>query len=234
MKKEKGNKKGKLFIFEGVDSSGKETQAKLLYNNLLAEGKNVRLISFPDYTSDSSALVKMYLAGDFGENADDVNVYAASTFYAVDRFASYNTKWKKFYEDGDIIIADRYTTSNMVHQAAKINNEKEKDEFLDWLWNLEFELYGLPVPDKVFFLDVKPETSQRLMESRLNKITNKEEKDIHESNKEYLNKSYNNAKYVADKYDWAKIDCNSGDGIKSIEEIQEKIREELLKITTRE
>lgn len=219
--------KGRLYVIEGSDGSGKATQSKLLYDRLLSENKKVRLISFPDYESDSSVLVKMYLAGEFGTDANDVNVYAASTFYAVDRFASFKKDWQNFYSNGGIIIADRYTTSNMVHQAAKIKNINKKDKYLDWLWNLEFELFKLPVPDLVLFLDVKPEISQKLMENRLNKITKETKKDIHENNIRFLFESYNNALYVAKKYDWKIINCNEGGKIASVETIHKKIYKEL-------
>ena len=219
--------KGRLYVIEGSDGSGKATQSKLLYDRLLSENKKVRLISFPDYESDSSVLVKMYLAGEFGTDANDVNVYAASTFYAVDRFASFKKDWQNFYSNGGIIIADRYTTSNMVHQAAKIKNINKKDKYLDWLWNLEFELFKLPVPDLVLFLDVKPEISQKLMENRLNKITKETKKDIHENNSRFLFESYNNALYVAKKYDWKIINCNEGGKIASVETIHKKIYKEL-------
>lgn len=219
--------KGRLYVIEGSDGSGKATQSKLLYDRLLSENKKVRLISFPDYESDSSVLVKMYLAGEFGTDANDVNVYAASTFYAVDRFASFKKDWQNFYNNGGIVIADRYTTSNMVHQAAKIKNINKKDKYLDWLWNLEFELFKLPVPDLVLFLDVKPEISQKLMENRLNKITKETKKDIHENNSRFLFESYNNALYVAKKYDWKIINCNEGGKIASVETIHKKIYKEL-------
>lgn len=219
--------KGRLYVIEGSDGSGKATQSKLLYDRLLSENKKVRLISFPDYESDSSVLVKMYLAGEFGTDANDVNVYAASTFYAVDRFASFKKDWQNFYSNGGIVIADRYTTSNMVHQAAKIKNINKKDKYLDWLWNLEFELFKLPVPDLVLFLDVKPEISQKLMENRLNKITKETKKDIHENNSRFLFESYNNALYVAKKYDWKIINCNEGGKIASVETTHKKIYKEL-------
>ena len=215
--------KGKLIVIEGSDGSGKATQSELLYKRLLNEGKDVRLVSFPNYNSESSALVKMYLEGEFGETPEDINIYAASAFYSVDRFASYEREWKKFYEGGGIVIADRYTTSNMVHQAAKINNRQEKDKYLSWLWDLEFELFKLPIPDVVFFLDVMPEISERLMRKRLNKITMEEEKDIHEKNNGFLVKSYKNALYVAEKYNWVKIDCNNGNNVRDIEEISDDI-----------
>ncbi len=222
--------KGKLIIIEGSDGSGKATQAGKLYDRLVEEGYKIMKVEFPDYKSESSALVKMYLRGDFGSSAGDVNAYAASTFYAVDRFASYKKDWEKFYLDGGIIISDRYTTSNMVHQAAKIKDEDEKNKYLDWLWNLEFELMGLPVPDEVVFLDMPPEYSRKLMHQRNNKITGEASKDIHESDYEFLNNSYKNSCALAEKYGWKKISCVDGCEIKSIEDIHEEIYDIIKKI----
>ena len=141
--------KGKLIVLEGLDGSGKATQAKLLAEHLAAQGVPVQKITFPDYASDSSALVKMYLAGQFGQHPDDVNAYAASSFYAVDRYASYKTSWGSFYEQGGVIIADRYTTSNAVHQCSKLPPE-QWDDFLCWAFDYEYRLLGLPAPDAVF------------------------------------------------------------------------------------
>ena len=138
--------KGKLIVVEGLDGSGKATQAKLLARHLTEQGFSVREITFPDYESDSSALIKMYLAGQFGDKPDDVNAYAASSFFAVDRYASYKKDWGSFYENGGIIIADRYTTSNAVHQCSKLPPE-QWESFLDWLFDYEFHLLGLPAPD---------------------------------------------------------------------------------------
>lgn len=214
---------GKLIIIEsGSDSSGKATQSQLLFSRLKAEGYNVRKIEFPNYKSDSSALVKMYLNGDFGKNPGDVNPYVSSTFYAVDRFASFKTDWGEFYNAGGIVIADRYTTSNMVHQTAKLQG-KDKDEFLDWLWNFEFNIYGLPVPDSVIFLDMPPERSLELMKERENKITGGSVKDIHEANSSYLFECYNNALYVSKKYKWVEVNCTSGSDLRSIEDIHQEI-----------
>ena len=154
--------KGKLIVLEGLDGSGKATQAKLLAEHLAAQGVPVQKITFPDYASDSSALVKMYLAGQFGQHPDDVNAYAASSFYAVDRYASYKTSWGSFYERGGVIIADRYTTSNAVHQCSKLP-QKQWEEYLHWLFDYEFRLLGLPAPDRVIYLQVDPEVSQRLI-----------------------------------------------------------------------
>ncbi|QZY55313.1 dTMP kinase [Crassaminicella profunda] len=216
--------KGKLFVIEsGVDASGKATQSEKLYNRLLDEGIKIKKITFPNYDSESSALVKMYLNGDFGNKPDDVNPYTASTFYAVDRYASYVTDWKSFLETGGIIIADRYTTSNMVHQASKFHINEEKGEFLDWLWDLEFKKMGLPIPDEVIFLNMSPEVSYQLMKNRANKINGEIKKDIHERDFEYLKKTYENALWVADKYGWKKIKCIKNQELKSIDEIHEEI-----------
>ena len=142
--------KGKLFIIEGGDGSGKATQTKLLTEHLKKDGYPVMAVSYPDYDSDSSALVKMYLRGDFGRDADAVNPYAASAFFAVDRFASYQMKWKAFYDQGGIVIADRYTTSNMLYQMIKIDDAALRKAYLDWLEDFEFRKMGLPEPDAVF------------------------------------------------------------------------------------
>lgn len=215
--------KGKLIIVEsGSDASGKATQAKKLYERLVKDGYNVRKIEYPNYKSDSSALVKMYLNGDFGKDPNAVSPYVASTFFAVDRYASYKKEWEEFYLNGGIILADRYTTSNMVHQASKLTKE-EKDKFLEWLWNFEFEMYKLPVPDCVLFLNMPPEYSRKLMEERANKFTGTQEKDIHESNSEYLNECYNNALYIARKYGWINIECTENGRLKSIDKIHEEI-----------
>ena len=221
--------KGKLIIIEsGSDASGKATQSNRLYERLINEGKQCMKITFPDYNSDSSALVRMYLNGDFGKDPNDVNPYVSSTFYAVDRYASYKTKWGEFYNNGGIIISDRYTTSNMVHQAAKINND-EKEKFLDWLYDLEFNIYGIPKPDEIIFLDVDPEVSQELMKDRKNKFTGEEAKDIHESNKEYLINSYNNSLYIADKYNWKVIKCCKDNKLRTIEDINDEIYDNIKK-----
>lgn len=222
--------RGKLIVLEAGDGSGKATQTSKLYERLLKEGYKVLKIEYPNYKSNSSALIKMYLNGEFGENPEDINAYAASTFYAVDRYASFKKEWEKFYKEGGIILADRYTTSNMVHQASKISDINEKEKFLDWLWELEFKLMGLPVPDKVLFLDMPPEYSFKLMMERKNKFTGSEEKDIHERNDSYLIDSYNNACYIADKYNWDKVKCVENKSIKTIDEIHENIYKLLTEI----
>ena len=223
-------KKGKLIVLEACDGSGKATQTKKLYDRLLLEHKNVLKVEYPDYNSNSSALIKMYLNGEFGDKPDDVNAYAASTFYAVDRYASFKKNWKDFYDKGGIILADRYTTSNMVHQASKMDDIVEREKFLEWLDEYEYGLYGLPRPSEVFFLDVPVKVSEELMKDRKNKITNEDEKDIHESDHNYLVKTYSNSKFVADKYSWNIVNCiEENNKMKTIESIHEEIYDKVLK-----
>lgn len=216
---------GKLIVIEGVDASGKATQTELLYNYLKESGKKVEKIEFPDYESESSSLVKMYLRGDFGETADSVSPYIASVFFAADRYASFKTKWEKLYNDDYIIIADRYVTANMLHQASKYQPGEEKEKFLNWVSDFEYGLFGLPEPDLKLFLDVPPEISAELMAERLNKFSGEEQKDIHERDKDYLKKTYENAKYIAEKYDFVTINCSENGKIKSIEQIHQIIKE---------
>jgi len=150
----------------GSDACGKATQTKLLYENLLKKNSRIMKVEFPNYKSPSSSLVKMYLNGDFGSKAEDINPYITSTFFAIDRYATFKKEIQWYYDNGYIIIADRYTTSNMVYQAGKYDSIEEKNKFLDWLYDFEFNLYGLPVPDKVFFLDLPFEISYNLMKKR--------------------------------------------------------------------
>lgn len=217
---------GKLVVIEGSDGSGKATQTKLLFEYLERKGRKVRMVSYPDYDSMSSSLVKMYLGGEFGRDPYSVNAYVGSSFYAVDRFASYLKEWKHFYESSKdaIVICDRYVTSNMLHQASKLTSVREKEEFLEWEYDYEYVKGGLPVPDMVLFLDVPPEIGFRLMKNRANKITNQPEKDVHESDKEFLIRSYENSILVGEKFGWKKIQCCDEDGtIKSINEIHRMI-----------
>ena len=155
-------KKGKLYVIEGLDGSGKATQAQALYEKLRERGILVRKVSFPNYASDSSAPVRMYLRGDFGRDPSSVNAYAASSFYAIDRYAGFKSDWGTFYENGGVIIADRCTTSNAIHQCAKLPRD-QWDIFLQWLFHYEYDLLGIPAPDAVIYLLVDPEVSQKLM-----------------------------------------------------------------------
>lgn len=228
--KKETRKKGFLIVIEGIDSSGKETQANLLYESMEKDGFRARKIGFPDYKSDSSALVKMYLRGDFGKDPEKVNPYAASIFFAADRFASFNTDWRNDYENGAVIICDRYITSNMIYQAAKFDVFKDREGFLDWLTDLEFKKLKLPAPDVVIFLNISPMYCSHLIKNRANKITGKHEKDIHENDKEYLNRTYETALLIAKKYKWEVIDCLENEALMSVKEINSLIKKQITEI----
>lgn len=214
---------GKLFVIDGTDGSGKQTQLQKLKERFDKEKIDYRVVSFPNYDSPSSSLVKMYLNGDFGTDAQAISPYIASTFFAADRYATFKTQFEEYYKNGGIILADRYTTANMVHQAGKIKDEQEREKFLKWLWDFEFGLYGLPVPTEVFFLNMPFEYSQKLMENRENKITHGEKKDIHESNKQHLQDAYNEACKLVKKYNWCEIKCVEDGKIRAIDDIHEEI-----------
>ena len=220
---------GKLFVIDGTDGSGKQTQFQKLQESLTKDGIDYKVVSFPNYDSPSSSLVKMYLSGEFGENAKEISPYIASTFYAADRYATFQKGYKKYYEDGGIILADRYTTANMVHQAGKIKDEKEREKFLNWLWDFEFNLYGLPVPNEVFFLNMPVEKSIELMKDRENKFTHQDKKDIHERDINHLKDAYEAACDVSKKYNWYEIKCVKNNEIRTIEDIHQEIYNEVKK-----
>ena len=219
---------GKLIIFEGLDGSGKGTQTDLLCRALRAKGEEPMQITFPDYESDSSALVKMYLSGQFGQKPDDVNAYASSTFYAVDRFASYKTRWGDFYRRGGLVVSDRYTTSNAVHQCSKLP-PMHWDGFLEWLFDFEYKKMGIPAPDAVVYLSVEVEVSQRLIAERYHGDTNK--MDIQEKDIEYLARSRAAAEYCARKLGWERIVCTKEDNgqrvMRSADEIHAEVMDRL-------
>lgn len=214
---------GKLFVIDGTDGSGKQTQLDLLKKHLTEDGVEYRTVSFPNYDSPSSALVKMYLSGEFGENAKEISPYVASTFYAADRYATYKKDLKEYYENGGIILADRYTTASMVHQTGKITDEQEREKFLNWLFDLEFNIYGLPVPTEVFFLNMPPKKVEELIKNRENKFTHSDKKDIHERDAKHLEDSYNAACSLVNKYDWNEIKCVKDDVIRTREDIHNEI-----------
>ena len=214
--------KGKLITIEAGDGSGKATQTRALMEHLVKDGYRVVKVEYPDYKSDSSALVKMYLGGEFGEHAEDVDAYGASTFFAVDRYASFHLNWKQAYEDGAIILADRYTTSNMVHQAVKLTDPIEREEFLTWLWDFEFGKLKLPVPDVVVYLDMDPEVSDRLINERAAHNADRK-KDIHERDTNYLHRCHDAYNWVAAKYGWERVVCSKDGQPRSIEEIHKDV-----------
>ncbi|MEG2930874.1 MAG: thymidylate kinase [Ruthenibacterium sp.] len=207
---------GKLIVIEGLDGSGKATQTKLLYDALCKRGERTMQITFPNYDSPSSAPVKMYLGGQFGAKPGDVNAYAASSFYAVDRYASYKTVWGEFYKSGGTVVSDRYTTSNAVHQCSKLPRA-QWDAFLDWLFIFEYEQIAIPAPDVVIYLDVEPDVSQQLMTARYH--GDEAQKDIHEKDTVYLQSSRSAAQYCAQKLDWRRVACTENGAMRSIEAI---------------
>lgn len=215
---------GKLIVIEGLDGSGKSTQLELLPVRLRERGIDCKTVSFPQYESDSSSLVKMYLRGDFGTSPGDVNPYAASAFYTVDRFASYKSVWGDYYNAGGTVIAGRYTTSNAIHQASKLG-EKEWVPFLDWLYDFEYNKIGIPKPDKVIFLDMPIEASQALLDKR---YTESGQKDIHESNLEYLAACRRAALFTADYSGWLTVRCAENGRVRTVSEISDEILERVL------
>ena len=211
---------GKLIVLEGLDGSGKATQAALLAEYLTQKGVPVKKITFPDYASDSSALVKMYLAGKFGTHPDDVNAYAASAFYAVDRFASFKTDWGSFYQNGGVVVADRYTTSNAVHQCSKLP-EEEWPAYLDWLFHYEYDLLGLPRPDLVIYLDLPTELSRALRRQR--EESTGTHADIHEADEAYLRACRENAAQVVAYAGWQRIECAANGVVRTVEDIHREV-----------
>ena len=211
---------GKLIVIEGTDGSGKSTQFQLLTRRLEQEGRAFRQLEFPQYAEPSSALIKMYLGGEFGSNPSDVNAYAASAFYAVDRYASYKKVWGQWYENGGLVLSARYTTSNAVHQASKEEGENQA-AFLRWLYEFEYDKLGLPRPDLVIYLDVPTDFTEKMMRSR--EAATNTHADIHEKDLEYLATCRRTGRAAAAFYGWTVIDCVRDGAMRSIEDIQEEI-----------
>jgi dTMP kinase len=211
---------GKLIVLEGTDGSGKATQCAALVEALQSQGIDCRKIEFPQYEEESSALIRMYLGGEFGDKPTDVNAYAASTFYAVDRYASYKKFWGEYYQAGGIILADRYTTSNAVHQGSKLEGEERK-KFFSWLFDFEYGLMGLPEPDLVIYLDVPINQTEKNMHRR--EIQTNTQADIHEKDTEYLRRCREAASEAADTFGWRRIACTNGDSMRSIDEIHKDV-----------
>ena len=211
---------GKLIVIEGTDGSGKSTQFKQMVQRLEQENIPFRRLVFPRYSEESSALIRMYLGGAFGTKPSDVNAYAASAFYAVDRYASYKQDWGQWYEDGGLIFSDRYTTSNAVHQACKEPEEKRGD-FLKWLYEFEYEKLGLPCPDLVIYLDVPTDFTEKMMRSR--EAATNTSADIHEQDLTYLATCRQGGRYAAQYYGWKIVNCVRDGQMRSIEDIHEEI-----------
>ena len=211
---------GKLIVIEGTDGSGKSTQFKLLTERVAAEGHQFQKLVFPQYAEPSSALIRMYLGGEFGSNPSDVGAYAASAFYAVDRYASYKKVWGDWYEKGGLVLSDRYTTSNAVHQASK-EPPLRQGEFLRWLYEFEYDRLGLPRPDLTIYLDVPTDFTEQMMRRREADTNTKA--DIHEQDLEYLATCRRTGKAAAAFYGWTVIDCVRNGAMRSIEDIHEEI-----------
>ena len=211
---------GKLIVFEGTDGSGKSTQFELLAKRLETEGTAFHRLRFPQYEEPSSALIRMYLGGAFGDDPEAVNAYAASTFYAVDRYASYQRVWKDYYQGGGLVVSDRYTTSNAVHQGSKVP-EGERAEFFRWLYDLEYDRMGLPRPDLVVLLDMPVELSEQLMRKR--EQSTGTQADIHERDEDYLKKCRDVALHAAKYYGWQTVSCAKDGAIRSVEDIHEEV-----------
>ena len=213
---------GRLFVLEGTAGSGKTTQWNLLFNRLSAENAfgGVRALTYPDYEKPSSTLVRMYLGGEFGDSPDDVNAYAASSFYAVDRCAGWLLDWRRDYLAGRAFIAARYTTSNIIHQMPKLPRG-EWDGFIKWLYDYEYSRLGLPEPDMVMLLDMPPETTKKLLSRRCAKDGVR--RDIHERDEKYAAQCYDAALYAAEKLGWTRISCTRDGEPRPVEAIAEDI-----------
>lgn len=211
---------GKLIVIEGTDGSGKSTQFRMMSQHLAQDNIPFKHLVFPRYQEESSALIRMYLGGQFGKKPTDVNAYAASAFYAVDRFASYKMDWGQWYEDGGVVLSDRYTTSNAVHQASKVP-EAEREAYLGWLYDFEYAKMGLPKPDLVIYLDVPTDFTEKLMRKREADTNTKA--DIHEQDMQYLATCRQTGRAAAEYYGWTVISCVKDGAMRSIEDIHEEI-----------
>ena len=207
---------GKLIVLEGTDGAGKTTQIRLMARRLEQEGVPFRQVKFPRYGSPFAAPVERYLQGDLGKRPGDVNAYAASTLYAVDRYASYRQEWREDYEGGKLILSDRYTTSNAVHQAPKLP-EEERWTYLNWLFDLEYNRLALPEPDLVVYLDLPVELTERLLRARRERTHT--QADIHEQDEAYLRSCRENAREIARDLGWRRIDCSREGAVRTQEDI---------------
>lgn len=211
---------GKLIVIEGTDGSGKSTQFRLLTDRLESEQVKFQKLVFPQYSEPSSALIRMYLGGEFGKSPSDVNAYAASAFYSVDRYASYRKVWGKWYEEGGLVVSDRYTTSNAVHQASKEPEDKRED-FLNWLYDFEYDKLGLPRPDLVIYLDVPTDFTEKMLRHRESETNT--HADIHEQDMQYLATCRRMGRAAAEHYGWTVIRCVRDEAMRSMEDIHEEI-----------
>mgnify|MGYP004659377597 CR=1 FL=1 len=220
-----GEKKSRFIVLDGLDGSGKETQTGLLQQALLAEGRQVRVFSYPRYGTPGAAAAEFYLRGGLGQRPEDTGAYAASVLFAVDRYLSYRTEWEELYQNGSsVILANRFTTANAVHHMSKLPRA-EWDGFLSWLWELEFEKLAMPLPDLILYLELPPQVACRMVEQRSSETGRK--KDIHEMDAGYLSRCYEAALYASDKLGWTLIRCEDGDRMRPRGEIHREIAEKV-------
>ena len=226
----------KIFVIDGTDGSGKKTQVKLLKERLEKENYSVISYPFPNYSSLSSGPVRMYLEGEISENANDISEKAASSFYAVDRYITYQKSMKKMFEqENNIILLDRYTSANLIHQGSKIidkygMNEEKLDEYIHWICNFEYNDLELPMPTQTFFMTMPINVILTLIEHRPDEISGNTTKDIHERNLSHLENSLTSGLYVAKKLNWYTVNCMKDDQLRTIEDINDEIFNEILRI----
>lgn len=211
---------GKLIVFEGIDGSGKSTQSRLIRSRLEDSGVPFRSVTFPRYDNPSAALIKMYLGGEFGTSPSDVNPYAASCFYAVDRYASFRQDWRDYYTGGGLIVTDRYTTSNAIHQGSKLP-EADREDFFRWLYDFEFRLMELPRPDAVIYMDIPFDLALRRIAQR--ELATGSTCDIHEKDRAYLQACHRCGRHAADYFGWQCISVTDGDTERTVEDINDEI-----------
>ena len=218
----------KIFVIEGTDGSGKETQTNRTYEKLIQDGKTVFKTSFPNYDNLSSGPVREYLSGNISTNPNDISAKAASMFYAVDRYITFKENLEDYYKDDKtILLFDRYVSSNLLHQGGKVlkstGDYSKLDDYISWLENIEHSDLELPKPTKVFFLHLPVEYTLQLMKERKNKFTKSEKKDIHETDKDHLANAINSGLYIAKKLNWCIIECIKDGKLRSIEDINNEI-----------
>ena len=225
----------KIFVIDGTDGSGKKTQIKRIKERLIEKGIKVASFPFPNYSSLSSGPVRMYLEGEISQNPNDISNKAASSFYAIDRYITFQKDMKSIYNDNEtIILLDRYTSANLIHQGSKIIAEygfdtKKLDEFIDWVCNLEYHDLGLPKPTKTFFMNMPIEIVTELIENRPDEITGNQTKDIHERDISHLKNSLTSGLYTANKLNWYIVNCVNNGALRSIEDINNEVFDEIMK-----
>jgi len=214
--------KGKFIVIDGTDGSGKATQMNLLIDALTKEGTEIVTTDFPQYGESSAYFVEKYLRGEYG-TADEVGAKRGSLFYALDRFDASKGMYEHL-DAGTCIVSNRYVSANMGHQAAKIDDTNERDAFLEWLDELEYEILGIPRPDETIFLYMPPEIGQQLVDQKGEReYTKGKKRDIHEADLDHLKKASEAYKYVADTYGWHTINCAPDGNLLTREEIHEKV-----------